>query len=201
MPRKPLSRKELILDRAEQHFSDHGFQGASLSAMARDCQIGNPSLLHHFPSKEVLYRAVLEVQARELKERMEQGVHSGDPLQHRLQAFVLLQVAWMQARPAGFKLITRELLDNSERIATAQTRPLERFLNTALTLLEDGQRDSLLRRDVPALALLTLILGSLSYAHMVRPTFQRAFAEPLLGDENAWMQSMAAQLLQLLQAA
>ena len=74
-------------------------------------------------------------------------------------------------------------------------------MNTALMLLEDGQRDGLLRRDVPALALLTMVLGSLNYAHIVRPTFERAFADPLLRQESDWMQDMAAQLLRLLQAA
>lgn len=198
MPCKPLSRKELILDRAEQHFSDHGFQGASLSAIARDCQIGNPSLLHHFPSKEVLYRAVLEVQARELMERMEQGVKADDPLQHRLQAFILLQVAWMQARPAGFKLITRELLDNSERIEQAQTRPLEAFLLQNVALLEEGQATALVRSDISALALLTIILGSLNYAQIVRPTFSKAFAEAALKSESHWMQGIAADVLRLI---
>ena len=201
MPSKPLSRKELILDRAEQHFSDHGFQGASLSAMARDCQIGNPSLLHHFPSKEVLYRAVLEVQARELMERMEQGVQSGDPLQHRLQAFVLLQVAWMQTRPAGFKLITRELLDNSERIEQAQARPLEVFLLQSLALLEEGQAAALIRSDISAVVLLTIILGSLNYAQIVRSTFSKAFTEAALKSESHWMQKIAADVLLLISAS
>ena len=201
MPCQPLSRKELILDRAEQHFSDHGFQGASLSAIARDCQIGNPSLLHHFPSKEVLYRAVLEVQARELMERMEQGVQSGGPLQQRLQAFIFLQVAWMQARPAGFKLITRELLDNSERIEQAQTRPLEAFLMQSVALLEEGQAAALVRSDISALALLTIILGSLNYAQIVRPTFSKAFAEVTLKSESHWMQRIAADVLLLISAS
>lgn len=201
MPHKPLSRKELILDRAEQHFSDHGFQGASLSAIARDCQVGNPGLLHHFPSKQALYRAVLETQAKELMERMEQGVRPGDDLQQRLQAFVMLQLDWMQARPAGFKLITRELLDNSERIEQAQFRPLEAFLRQSLTLLEEGQAAHLLRQDLSALALLTIVLGSLNYAQMVRPTFSKAFADPALKLDSQWLQGMAGDLLRLISCA
>ena len=193
-------RKAQILEVAEQHFAQHGFAGASLSAIARDCELGNPGLLHHFASKELLYRALLEALAQDLTQRLDQMMEcTPDPAQ-RLQGFIALQLDWMRERPLAAQLITRELLDNSERIATAQTRPLERFLNTALTLLEDGQQDGLLRRDVPALALLTLILGSLNYAHMVRPTFARAFDHPPLHEPAKWMQTMAEQLLQLLQA-
>lgn len=194
MPCKPHSRKELILDRAEQHFADHGFQGASLSAIARDCQIGNPGLLHHFPSKEVLYRTVLEAQAHELMQRMDKGVQSEDLLQQRLQAFILLQIEWMQARPAGFKLITRELLDNSERIEQAHSRPLEIFLLQSVALIEEGQAAGLLRQDIAAVALLTIILGSLNYAQIVRPTFGRAFTDPPLKSNSHWMQRIAADV-------
>lgn len=112
-----------------------------------------------------------------------------------------LQLDWLHERPAAAQVITRELLDNSERIATAQNRPLERFLNAALTLINDAQRAGRVRCDVPALSLLTLILGSLSYAHMVRPTFERAFAEPLLQSPQDWMQRVAADVLQLLTPA
>lgn len=198
-PAKP--RKEQILEVAERHFAQHGFAGASLSAVARDCELGNPGLLHHFASKELLYRALLETLAQDLMQRMDRMLADTTAPDQRLAGFVAVQLDWMPERPLAAQLVTRELLDNSERIATAQTRPLERFLNTALMLLEDGQRDGLLRHDVPALALLTMVLGSLNYAHIVRPTFERAFADPLLRQESDWMQDMAAQLLRLLQAA
>lgn len=195
----PMSkdRKALILEVAEHHFAVHGFAGASLSAIARDCELGNAGLLHHFASKELLYRALLEAHGQNLMQRMDALLaHAAPPDQ--LAGFIALQLDWMRDCPAAAQLITRELLDNSERIAKAQTRPLERFLNAALTLLEDGQRTGQLRRDLPALALLTMVLGSLNYAHIVRPTFERAFADPTLADEAAWMQRMGGHVLQLL---
>lgn len=195
MPSKPPSRKEIILDRAEQHFADHGFQGASLSAIARDAEVGNPGLLHHFPSKEVLYRAVLEKQAEELMARMHRRVDSARSLQKRLQAFVDLQVEWMHDRPTGFRLVTRELLDNSERIELAQTRPLEAFLLGSLALLGEAQAAGLVRREMPAVVVLTIILGTLNYAKIVRPTFSKAFPEPALKSDTAWMKAIARDVL------
>ncbi len=191
----PKSRKEIILDRAEQHFADHGFQGASLSAIARDAEVGNPGLLHHFPSKEVLYRAVLEKQAEELMARIQRRVETAGSLQQRLQAFVALQVEWMHARPTGFRLVTRELLDNSERIQLAQTRPLEVFLLGSLALLEEAQAAGLVRREIPAVVVLTIILGTLNYAKIVRPTFSKAFPVPALKSDSAWMKAIARDVL------
>mgnify|MGYP003583706512 FL=1 len=195
MATQPKTRKDIILDRAEQHFADHGFQGASLSAIARDCEVGNPGLLHHFPSKEVLYRAVLEKQAEELMARMHKRVDKAGSLPERLQAYVALQVEWMQARPNGFKLVTRELLDNAERIKLAQTRPLEKFLLDSLALLNDAQAAGLIRRELPAVVVLTIILGSLNYVKIVRPTFAKAFSEPGLKSHGAWMKAVASDVL------
>ena len=191
------SRKETILARAEQHFADHGFQGASLSAIARDCEIGNPGLLHHFPSKELLYRAVLEKQAEELMARMHRRVDAAGSLPQRLQAFVALQVEWMHARPTGYRLVTRELLDNAQRIQQAQIRPLEVFLLDSLALLEEAQAGGLVRRDVPAVVVLTLLLGTLNYAKMVRPTFGKAFPAPALKSDAAWMKAVAHDVLRI----
>lgn len=195
MASPPRTRKDLILDRAEQHFANHGFQGASLSAIARDCEVGNPGLLHHFPSKEALYRAVLEKQAEELMARMHKRVDKAGSLQGRLQAYVALQVEWMQAQPTGFKLVTRELLDNAERIKLAQVRPLEKFLKDSLALLDEAQAAGLIRRELPAIVVLTIILGSLNYAKIARPTFAKAFSQAALKSDAAWMKAVARDVL------
>ncbi|WP_422934500.1 TetR/AcrR family transcriptional regulator [Sinomonas sp. P47F7] len=54
------ARREEILAAAARIFSEEGYRGTSMSAIARACGLSQTGLLHHFPTKEDLLRAVME---------------------------------------------------------------------------------------------------------------------------------------------
>lgn len=62
---KGRARREQILEVARRMFAEVGYLNASMVKIASDCGVSRAGLLHHFPSKELLLRAVLEERDRE----------------------------------------------------------------------------------------------------------------------------------------
>ncbi|HXW84822.1 MAG TPA: helix-turn-helix domain-containing protein, partial [Candidatus Binataceae bacterium] len=57
---RPSDTRERVLQVARALFAERGYRGTSLRDIARRIGIKAPSLLHHFPSKQQLYLAVLD---------------------------------------------------------------------------------------------------------------------------------------------
>jgi len=62
---KPKAKEQEVLDVATNYFLEHGYQGASINAMARSSGISKESIYRYFSSKKQLFEAVI---GRELAE-------------------------------------------------------------------------------------------------------------------------------------
>lgn len=63
----PADRKAELLDAASRVFGHSGYQGSSLRAIAREAGISLAGLMHHYPTKEQLLAAVLDLHDQALR--------------------------------------------------------------------------------------------------------------------------------------
>jgi TetR/AcrR family transcriptional regulator len=61
--RDGMDTRERVLTAASELFAQRGFAGTSLALISKSCGISDGLILHHFQTKENLYRQVLEDQA------------------------------------------------------------------------------------------------------------------------------------------
>ena len=131
-------RRELLLARATELFARHGYEGLSMSQLAREAQISKALLYHYFPSKRRLFEAALEEGAAELRERTEPdpALPPAEQLAMTLDAFL----EWVEERPAAYATLLRSGAGDVNEIMTeVRTATAERILSG---LGADGTRPS-----------------------------------------------------------
>ena len=160
MPEAPSVAR--ILDRAEERFAAGGYGGTSLSSIAKAAGLGNPGLIHHFPSKAALYRAVLERVGADIDRRMDEGTAGLEGTDERLRALLGVLVTLGQERPTALRLVMQEFLDDTGRIEKATVLPLAGAVRRTVALIEEGQAAGVVQAG-DALAMVARLHGTLFY--------------------------------------
>lgn len=128
----------LLLEAAEREFAARGFDRARLEDIATAVGVTRPSLLHHFPTKELLYSAVVERAYTGLRSALLDAMGSGGPFVDRLDATIGRFFDHLVDHPAPAQLLMRELLDGrgpGARLLRERVSPLldlvEAFLRSS----------------------------------------------------------------------
>ena len=118
-----VSTRNAILAEALHRFAEHGYEGTSLNDIAVGVGIRRPSLLHHFTSKEALYREVFE------REMTAGRLRRHDPEQLLLTGYGAL-LSYFSDLPFLEALIGRDPLDRE--VLEQRLEHLRSFFRAAL---------------------------------------------------------------------
>ena len=100
---KPSIREEnerAILAAAEAVFAEQGFGGATMAAIAARAGVPKPNVYYYFPTKERLYRAVIERVLNEWLEAASSFDTSDDPAE-ALTSYIGAKMDLARAMPLG----------------------------------------------------------------------------------------------------
>ncbi|PRP91398.1 Biofilm operon icaADBC HTH-type negative transcriptional regulator IcaR [Enhygromyxa salina] len=167
-----LSTADRILHAAELEFAAVGYAPARLADIAARAGIRRPSLLYHFESKELLYRAVVELAFDQLGAQLRRFMGGDGEFEAQLEAVVRSFASFLDARPTLAPILVRELIDDPDHDEDATRRGgggpgraivLERVV-PLLTLVENFIRErgaERLRPGLPVRAALVQVAANL----------------------------------------
>jgi AcrR family transcriptional regulator len=165
--REPDVTREKLLQAAFEEIYRQGFQGASLDVILANAGVTKGALYHHFPDKAALGYAVVDEVVRGLLLERWLGVlgrQPGDPVS-ALQGLLKHRARELTAREVelGCPLnnLAQEMSPLDERFRRRVSATFETWIGGFAQVLERGQAEGTIKRDVDARQVAVFLVGAL----------------------------------------
>ncbi|MBE1301175.1 MAG: TetR family transcriptional regulator [Alteromonadaceae bacterium] len=188
--------KEKLLENAELLFSKNGFYGTSINDVAKAVNVSKQALLHHFPSKEKLYGAVLEKATNHLGDFVAEAIRSSDQANEQLHYIFNSMLDAQGQRLLVILLLIRELLDNRDRIENAHKWYLAPFIEALVDMVSTAQEQGDMQEG-DAFTLMYQMLGAVQYFVISQPTLEKLFSEQEFSNYKQSQKSALKQQLNI----
>lgn len=162
--------RQSVITAAKTVFSERGFTGASLAMISARCGISTGLILHHFKSKDLLYRAVLgelaEEYAAAVMQPMQAGVHPTD----MMQAMLLATIRYWSGDQVYLRIAAWAELENRSELVEAEAK-----LTSGLAdMLKELQARGIVDPRIDPMVLLSATIGPIHFWVQHRGFFQSA---------------------------
>src|SRR5580658_8256860 len=180
--RRSSDTRDRVLHVAQALFAERGYRGTSLRDIARRIGIKAPSLLHHFPSKEQLYTAVLDRIYEGMEESAQRVLTGRGGYQECCRTAIIGVIDYIASRPDSMKIMWHEMTEESGVGRALLNRRVPPLVAMGVNFIFRGQREGEFRPEVDPfhfmLSLNAITIGFFTTAAMVRRLWNNNLLEP-----------------------
>ena len=147
---------------ARRIFTRNGFRKATMEEIASTSQMGKSSIYYYFKSKKEIFRAVVEFEARMLKERLSRIISKNNSPPERLKAYILFRLHHVRTLENFYAALNEETLSHLGFILDIRRNfEIEEQLLVG-EILEDGMKQGVFQissSKIGAIAISTMMKG------------------------------------------
>ena len=151
-----------IVGVARKIFSRYGFRKTTMDKIASSSRKGKSSIYYYFKSKEEIFRAVVDKEAEELKERLEGADRKDDSATDRLKTYILFRLHNVSKVENFYAALTDEYLSQLDFILEMRRDIDIEERRVVREILEDGMREGSFQissSEIGAIAFSTMMKG------------------------------------------
>ena len=182
MPGQPVDRRAAVMGAALALFAERGFHGTRVPDIAARAGVATGTIYRYFATKEALVNAVFQERKRALGEAVAATFPPGPLSREGVVAAWSALVALARSDPVAFRFLEQhdhaDYLDEDSRLVSETSQTAH------LAVLAAGQAAGLVRADLPAAALASLVWGAL--IGFVRDRGGCAGAETAAAGDAVW---------------
>jgi TetR/AcrR family transcriptional regulator, fatty acid metabolism regulator protein len=161
-PKKVIKRQSII-QAAIEVFSKNGFQNSSICEIAKRAGVAEGTIYQYFKNNEDLFFSIPVEKTKEFCRDLDLHLEGITGAYNKVRKFIWFYLYFFQSNPEYSRTLMLEMRVTKRFSKAKVSKSFKPFTNKILEIIDEGQKEGIIRQDVNIYLLRQLVLGLLEH--------------------------------------